>query len=199
MDISNWQLHILDYIQDNFRHVFLDVIIPPLSFLGELGWFWLVLALAFCFNKKWRRQGVRMLFAAAFCGIGCNLFLKPLVARPRPFALRPQSYPGLVDFPSEFSFPSGHSTVSFSAACSLFDASLSFIYYASLVLALLIALTRLYLYVHYPTDIIIGAAMGFLNAWIADKLIIMLERRSKHFASFINGSEEASVEITSKS
>ena len=89
-----------------------------------------------------------------------QLLLKPIIARPRPFTFRPE-LTLLVKAPRDFSFPSGHTAASFAAASALlFSKAKGWI--PAMVLAALIALSRLYLYVHYPTDVLAGVVVGVL-------------------------------------
>ena len=98
----------------------------------------------------------------------CNLVLKPLAARPRPCWIDEQ-VKLLVAAPKDYSFPPGHSAASFAAAVSIFvmhkkEGA------AALILACLIAFSRLYLFVHFPTDVLAGIAVGFICAFLAAKI-----------------------------
>ena len=98
----------------------------------------------------------------------CNLVLKPLVARVRPCDIN-TAVQLLIARPDDFSFPSGHTGASF-AAVSALCASGNRLWIPSLILAVLIAFSRLYLYVHYLTDILAGAVIGIMAGWIGTKL-----------------------------
>lgn len=100
----------------------------------------------------------------------CNVTLKPLVARLRPFEIADTMRQLLIDPPSDFSFPSGHTTSSFAAATAL-AAARARGGLAAMILAAVIAFSRLYLYVHYPTDVIAGALIGAFSGLAAYALV----------------------------
>ena len=103
----------------------------------------------------------------------CNGILKPLVHRIRPFDVR-TGIELLVKRPTDFSFPSGHTAASFASVMALYLAGEKKIWISSLGLAVLIAFSRLYLYVHYPTDVlggvVAGLAAGALGYWLVKKV-----------------------------
>ena len=153
-------LSILDWIQAHLRCGLLDHVVPAITMLGEAGWIWILMAVVLLARKKTRKLGVAVAISLVLDLILCNLLLKPIVARPRPFTFRPE-LTLLVKAPTDFSFPSGHTAASFAAASALlFSKHKSWI--PAMVLAVLISLSRLYLYVHYPTDVLGGAALGLL-------------------------------------
>ena len=163
---------ILDLIAENLRNGFLDVIMPMITFLGDGGWFWIACAVIMLFFKRTRKTGL-MMGLSLVCGlILCNLTLKPLVARVRPYDLRPIE--NMLSEPMhDFSFPSGHTIASFEGAVVLLIRDKRFGIPAT-VLAFLIAFSRLYLYVHYPTDvlasIILGSLFSVFSVWAVNKL-----------------------------
>ena len=110
----------------------------------------------------------------------CNILVKPIVARIRPYDLNTAIHL-LVSAPHDYSFPSGHTAVSFAAVTGLWR-SRSRLWRWALILSVIIAFSRLYLYVHYPTDILggvaFGVAAGFIGAAIAKKLNRTLRRFS---------------------
>ncbi len=158
--ITEMDLSILDWIQAHLRCEFLDRVVPAITMLGEVGWIWILLAVVLLARKKTRKLGATVAISLVLDLIFCNLLLKPIVARPRPFSFRPE-LTLLVKAPRDFSFPSGHTAASFAASSSLLFLKHK-IWIPTMVLAGLIALSRLYLYVHYPTDVLAGAAVGFL-------------------------------------
>ena len=109
----------------------------------------------------------------------CNMILKPLIGRVRPFAVNPL-VELLVAAPLDASFPSGHTAVSFAAVFAL-KASGSPLWKPALVLASVIAFSRLYLYVHWPTDVLagmlLGAALGQLAGLVVKKGMERMEKR----------------------
>lgn len=156
--ITDIDFTVLKFLHEKLSCGFLDILMPIITFLGNVGTIWIVSALVLLFIKKYRKNAVMIL-----CGIACgavigNLILKNLVARARPFILD-TTVDLLISVPTGYSFPSGHSLSSFAAAVILFhtDKRLGI---PALVLALLIAFSRLYLYVHFPSDVISGAVIG---------------------------------------
>jgi undecaprenyl-diphosphatase len=140
--------------------------------LGNAGWFWIVLAVLMLtvLPKKYKKAGLTMAIALILSLIFCNGIMKHLWARPRAFWVVGQNFIvgnefenlyGIFNSIHDYSFPSGHSSASFAAAVSIFmwrkkEGS------AALVLAALIAFSRLYFTVHYPTDVLVGTITGAL-------------------------------------
>ena len=116
-----------------------------------------------------RKAGAAVLAGLALEVVCCNLVLKPLVARVRPCDIN-TAVQLLIARPDDFSFPSGHTGVSF-AAVSALCASGNRLWIPSLILAVLIAFSRLYLYVHYPTDVFAGVVIGVMAGWTGTKLV----------------------------
>ena len=176
--ITNLDFALLDLIQAYIACDFLDRAVPVITHLGDGGWIWIVTALVLLAFKKTRKYGVAMALALILDLLLCNLLLKPLIARPRPFALREVTL--LIPTPGDHSFPSGHTAASFAAAGGLlFMKARGKV--PALVLAALIGLSRLYLYVHYPTDVLggvlLGLACGFVAVHLTKKLPFFRENR----------------------
>ena len=169
----NPEFQLLDGIQQFFGCQWLDAVMPGLSSLGDAGICWIVLSILLLLFPRTRRAGFASAAALIFMLVGCNMILKPLVARPRPFAVRPPVRL-LLPEPRDFSFPSGHSCASFASATAVWKNSRR-IGFPALALACLIAFSRLYLYVHYPTDvlagILLGIAFGYLGNLTAAKIM----------------------------
>ena len=164
----SFEFSILDAIQ-HLRTGFGDVIMPFLSSLGNGGVIWLILAVLFLLIPKYRKAGMALLVALGIEVICCNLILKPLVARIRPCDVN-NAVQLLVARPTDFSFPSGHAGASFAAASALFFSRIKF-WIPAAVLAALIAFSRLYLYVHYPSDVLAGIMIGIVCGWLGYCLI----------------------------
>jgi undecaprenyl-diphosphatase len=153
------ELAVLDFIQNNLRSGALDVLMVIVTYLGEFGAIWLVGAAAAFFTGR-RKMGVTIVVAVVLAGIVGSLVMKPLFARARPCDVN-LAVSLLVSRPTSYSFPSGHTAVAFAAVTVLFcDKSRWRV--PALVLAILIGFSRLYLYVHYPTDVLAGALLGML-------------------------------------
>lgn len=164
----SFEFAILDWIQANLRTPALDLLMPAITTLGNGGLIWLVLAGILLLFPKHRKAGAAVLAGLVLEVICCNLLLKPLVARIRPCDIN-TAVQLLIARPTDFSFPSGHAGASF-AAVSALCASKNRLWIPALILALLIAFSRLYLYVHYPTDILAGVVIGILAGWIGKAL-----------------------------
>lgn len=162
---------VMGWIQENCHNPVTDRLFPVITYLGEKGVFWLVLAgLLFLLGRRkqgpgqaWRDCGFLMALAMLAGLLIGEICVKNLVCRPRPFQSYPEDLRLLIPPPSGFSFPSGHSCSSFAAAVVLFAFHRRW-GAAALTLAVLIAFSRLFLFVHYPTDVLAGAALGVLCA-----------------------------------
>ena len=154
---------VLDFIQSHLRTPALDLLMPFISALGNGGAIWLASAAILLLRRKTRAAGAAMLTALALEALLCSGFLKPFVARLRPFEINTGIHL-LIQPPSGYSFPSGHAASSFAAAAALFFSG-SRLAGPAFVLAALIAFSRLYLYVHFPTDVAAGAMIGFILGW----------------------------------
>ncbi len=156
--ITNVDFSILDFIREHLSCGALDFLTPVLSKLGEWGAMWIVIAVVLLFFRRTRRCGVLMLITLAAGFLLGDLLIKPLVARVRPCNVRPY-IEMIVDRPTSYSFPSGHATAAFGAATAIFLNHKRW-GIAALVFALIVGFSRLYLYVHYPTDVLCGMLLG---------------------------------------
>ena len=150
----------------------MDALAVFFNYAGAHGEIWIALTLILLFSRRTRRAGLAMAMALGLYMITGHFLLKPLFARPRPCDLN-KAVTLLVPRPNGYSFPSGHTSSAFAAAWALFrnDRQLGI---PALVLAAFIGFTRLYLYVHFPTDvlggIVFGIVLGILGDLLADKL-----------------------------
>lgn len=162
-----FELEILNYIQEHIRCGFLDILMPLITALDNGGVFYIILALILLIFKKTRKVGCYLALALIFGLIAGNLILKNAVARTRPYDM-PQalSFDLLINKPRDFSFPSGHTLVACEGAVVMWFYSRR-AGIAATVLGALIAFSRLYLYVHYPTDILGGIALGIITSLCA--------------------------------
>ena len=166
----SFDLPILDWIQANMANPFLDMIMPWITILGDAGIFWMIVAGVLAITKKYRKVGFGMAIAMALGLLVCNITLKPLVARIRPYDLQETlgiTINLLIEKQHDFSFPSGHTIASFEAAIVLLlnDKRLGI---PATILAVLVSFSRLYLYIHYPTDVIFSVFAGTLFAFIGN-------------------------------
>ena len=148
---------ILHWIHNTLQCGVLDFLMPKLTALGNGGAVWIAAAAGLTVSKKYRRYGIAM-FAALVAGVLIgNVCLKNLVARPRPCWL--ENVPLLIANPTDYSFPSGHTLSSVIGAAVLTKANRKF-GFAAIPLAALIAFSRLYLYVHFPSDVLASVVLG---------------------------------------
>ena len=174
---ENFDLPILNWISEHLWCPFLDAVMPVITLLGDGGAIWIALAVVLLCIPKCRKTGLCMAVALIMGLLLCNLTLKPLIARIRPYDYMAQNFGVniklLVDAQHDFSFPSGHTIASFEAATVLLLHNRKW-GIGAMVLASLIAFSRLYLYVHYPTDVItsviLGVGIGFFATWLVKKL-----------------------------
>lgn len=157
MDIA-----ILIWIQEHMRTDWLTPAIQLINTIGHYGAFWLVLALVLALHKATRQQGILVTSSILFCG-GIAEILKHLVMRPRPFLTHPELLP-LGHLPHSFSFPSGHTVCAFAAAFIFWRTCRSYYRYLALCLAIIMAFSRLYVGVHYPSDVLGGIVIATLGA-----------------------------------
>lgn len=163
------ELKILDWIQSIHTPAG-DVIMPFISKLGNAGLVWIVFAIILIIVPKTRKSGVIVMAALCVDVFLCNGILKHVFGRIRPCNVN-KAIPLLIARPSDFSFPSGHTAASFAATAALYFAGEKKLWKPALGLAVLIAFSRLYLYVHYPTDILGGIVVGVLAGYLGYKII----------------------------
>lgn len=171
----SFDLPILDWIQAHLQCGFLDILMPIITLFGEDGIFWIACAVLLMISKKYRKTGFSMGAALLMGLIICNMTLKPLVGRIRPYDFQAKlgiTINLLIEGLHDFSFPSGHTIASFEA-CTVLMIHNKKMGIPATILACLIAFSRLYLYVHYPTDVLVsvvlGIAIGFLASWLVGK------------------------------
>ena len=147
------------------------------SIAGSYGQLWVIVGLALLIPKKTRICGIAVLISYVGVFIFGQLILKNLFARPRPCHVD-QAFKMLVDRPSSSSFPSTHSAWAFAASTAIF------IKYkkagvAAYAVASLIAFSRMYMFLHYPTDVLCGIVLGILLGIAADRICDMAKRKSE--------------------
>lgn len=168
------EFKILDFIQ-TLRTPVLDKIMVFITYLGNGGIIWIAVCLTLLCIKRTRRTGLIVFLSLAADVILCNLILKNAVARIRPCDINTHIML-LVSRPMDYSFPSGHTAASFATVTALFLAKEKKIALMFLPLSCLIAFSRLYLYVHFPTDILGGALVGILSAVIGFNVLKTAEK-----------------------
>lgn len=154
---------ILNYVQKHCHNRFTDVFFTSLSRLGNGGAVWFCFGFYLFLNFHQKQHALMLFFSIALAHL-ISQIIKPIIGRPRPFV----AYPGkslLIHTPGGYSCPSGHSATSFAAATVLCMAGRQF-GIAAVILAFGIAFSRIFLFVHYPSDTLIGAGLGVLCAFL---------------------------------
>lgn len=156
--MESLEFSLLFWIQ-GLRTPLLDQVMVWLSFLGNAGWLWIAAGAGLFCTKKTRMCGTAVLLSLAAGFLIGNCLLKNGIARSRPCWIIDRDIQLLISIPKDFSFPSGHTLAGI-------EASLSILFFyrrwgtAALILAVLIGFSRLYLFVHFPTDVLAGAVLG---------------------------------------
>lgn len=158
--IKNLDMEVPKFIYDNLHSRLLDKIMIGVTSLGDMGLIWILISVLLMVSGKYRKAGIMTICALILSAILANGILKNIIQRPRPFFENPL-VDVLISKPLSYSFPSGHSASSFAAAGILAKAFKKYRFYV-MALALLIAFSRMYLFVHYPSDIIGGAVLGLI-------------------------------------
>ena len=176
----SFDLTILDWIQEHLQCTFLDKTMPIVTLFGDGGVFWIGIAVLLLFFAKYRKTGFSMGMALVLGLVVCNITLKPLVARIRPYDFQLQEFGReislLISAQHDFSFPSGHTIASFEACTVLLlhDKRMGI---PATVLAILIAFSRLYLYVHYPTDVLVSLVLGIAFGLLGSFLVNLIYKK----------------------
>lgn len=180
MEILEWiytiDAQILLFIQQYLRSDMVTWFWKGITFLGDGGWFWIALALVLLISPKTRKAGVTAALALAIGSLVTNLVLKNAVARIRPYDAVEGLIP-LVAKLKDYSFPSGHTCASFACAVVYYKMFPGKPGKAVVILAVLIGLSRLYVGVHYPTDVLAGGLIGWASAAVAVYLTAYWEKR----------------------
>ena len=189
-------------IQHTLNADWLTPVMKFITLFGEAGIFWILMCLSLIIFRKTRRLGIICAFSLLLTFICCNLILKPLVDRVRPWVTF-QMVNAMLPPPGDASFPSGHSANSMGPAWGMFIATMPVKTaagrsydevrclgwkgegaspvtmhkwsIAAVVLALLVGLSRLYLGMHYPSDVVCGLLLGMIAATVVYKIILTIE------------------------
>ena len=170
----NWEFEFLFFLQD-LHTPLLDKVMLFFTKMGNIGMPWIGIAVVLLFFKKTRKCGIAIIGSLLLKELIGNLILKNLVARPRPCWIY-DTVPMLISAPSSYSFPSGHTFDGFAAAGSIFLYNKKAGIFAVIV-ASIIAFSRMYLFVHFPTDILASVVLGTLVAVVVH---IVVERYTPH-------------------
>ncbi|NLA85848.1 MAG: phosphatase PAP2 family protein [Clostridiales bacterium] len=180
--IQSIDTNILLFIQEHLRCGFINAVMIFCSAIGTAGILWITTGIAMIVTKKYRRTGILLFVCLAATWVLNDLAVKNLVQRPRPYLSIPELRV-LVPLQTDFSFPSGHTSTSFACAfvlTRLGGRRWAWVY----IVAGMIAVSRLFVGVHYPADVLAGAIFGALSAAV----VVVLARR---LPIFKNGSENS--------
>ncbi len=169
--------NILYWIQENLRNDFLSPFFTFITRLGNSGFIWLLTAFVLLGVKKYRHYGAALLFSLIISSILVDEILKNMFCRVRPF----NAMPGLIALipkPGSYSFPSGHTTTAFAAATVIARCLPKKIGVTGYLLAVLIAFSRMYLGVHYPTDVLTGMILGVLIGEVSYQVMKLIKKRT---------------------
>lgn len=162
--IQSFDFSVLNAIQDSLRCTFLDSFAVILSYITTSGILWIALAVVLLFFRQTRVAGIILLGALALSFLTSELLLKLLIQRPRPFVVNP-NITLLITPPTGTSFPSSHSCLA-AASATVLLVKKRWLGVIALILTLCIAFSRLYLYFHFPSDVLCGLLLGVICALI---------------------------------
>ena len=164
-----FEFKILDFIHEYMSSPIMDKIMCFFTFLGDSGWIWIALACACLCSKKYRYTGIMLTVGLLMSLLVANIILKPAFARLRPFQIK-EGIELIIAAPTDFSFPSGHTMASAICTTIIFLQHKKMGIYA-IALAFIISFSRLYLYMHFPSDVFFGAILGILLGISAVKIV----------------------------
>ena len=164
--ILDWDANILLNLQNNVRSDFWDPIMKAITHSVDKGLFWIILTVILLIIPKTRKMGLCSAISLVFSIIICNLLLKNIFARIRPYEVI-EGLNCIVEKADDYSFPSGHTSGSFASSVALFLAAnkkQKIFAFVGILYAGLVGFTRLYVGIHYPTDVIVAAVVATLFA-----------------------------------
>ena len=164
------------YLIQSLRTPAFDQVVLFITSLAN--YVWIILIIWLLLNKPTRKLGVILAVAMILQYLINGGILKHLFARVRPCNVD-TTVDLLIKRPKGFSFPSGHSAAAFCAVGVLYGAKIRELFWPVLVLAYLIAFSRLYLYVHFPTDVFVGALCGFAIGYGVLRAVVICMRNKK--------------------
>jgi len=166
--LNYFEITILEYIHSLISSTALDLFFKYFTLLGNKGAVWIVTSVVLIIFKKTRKCGITMAIGLILCLLLGNITLKPLIARIRPFDIK-TTLDIIISKPKDFSFPSGHTFASFASALIIFKNYRKWGVFA-IIFASLMAFSRIYLCVHYPTDVFGGIALGIIISKISNTI-----------------------------
>ncbi|AKL97327.1 membrane-associated phospholipid phosphatase [Clostridium aceticum] len=172
-------LRVLEFVYRYLQNATLDVFMVLLSRLGDYGLLWLIISLGLMISKKHKKLGYMSLSSILLGFITGELILKNIIQRNRPFLVI-ENINLSIAAPQSFSFPSGHTLIAFATVGVIIRMIESKVYKKLLIaLACLMGFSRVYLRVHYPTDVLAGAVIGLMVSFIIYKIFAWKEGTKK--------------------
>ncbi|HBM79313.1 MAG TPA: phosphatase PAP2 family protein [Clostridiaceae bacterium] len=169
--LNDFDTNVLVFIHRYTHNAIFDMIMPHITFLGNGGLVWIIISAILLTRKRYRNVGLMCLCALIVSTVLGQVILKHLIKRPRPFISMPD-VGLLIPEPLGYSFPSGHSTSAFAVSGIMYEKMRKYGIYA-VILAVLIAFSRIYLFVHYPSDVILGIVIGL----ICSKIVLGINKK----------------------
>lgn len=173
--ITKMDFTILNWIQEHVRCALLDKVFPVITFLGNKGWFFILVAIILVCIPKYRKWGAAMGTSLGLGFLFGNMLIKNIVARTRPYDLA-ENIEILVEHLSDYSFPSGHTLAAFEFFTVVCLMPVKKVYKVLAgILAFTMAFSRLYLYVHFPSDVLTGMLLGTLFGVMGVRIVTMVK------------------------
>lgn len=164
--IQNFDSNILLYVQENIRTDTMTSFFKFFTKLGNGGILWIILTVMLICFKRTRKIGLILSISLLLSTLITNVMLKNLIARTRPFYTIPDLQ-ALIPYPKDYSFPSGHTTSSFASCTTLFIMLKKKYSFLFLIFATLMGFSRIYVGVHYPTDVFVGVIVGVMSSIVS--------------------------------
>lgn len=173
--ITALDFNIVLWVQQHVRSPFLSAFFIPFTTIGNAGILFILIGVLLLFFKRTRQSGILLLISLTISFILNDIVVKNIVQRPRPYNTFSQIIP-LVPPPGKYSFPSGHTAAAFSSMMTLFFTQKKHAI-MGLIIAFLMGFSRIYVGVHYPTDVFFGAFLGTTVAVICAVTFLKTKRK----------------------
>ncbi len=201
-----WLNNTFEYMDQSVTHAvhklydlggdFFSPFLQLITYMGKGGIFLIFLSICLIFFKKTRLFGTAMLLGLGIGALCTNLFIKVVIARPRPYADENGFYYPLWQLmgahtESDKSFPSGHTTAAFAAMVPVWLLGNRKISWTALIFAFLMGLSRIYLVVHYPSDVLGGLLIGTIAGCIGTIVAVYAIPKKYYYLDFVKPKKQA--------